>query len=266
MKVFISADIEGIAYTVTHDEGRPGNAAYPMACEEMTRETLAAVAGAKKAGADEILIKDAHGSGMNIDPRQIPSGVSLERSWSGHPYLMVEGIDPSFDAALFVGYHSAAGGPGNPLSHTVSGQPAWIKLNGRYCSEFMLYSYACAEEKVPTVFLAGDKKLIEDDGGLHPALVTVAAKEGIGSMARIYSPADVEQRIREGVERALKTDLSRALIVPPKHYSCEIFFKEQWHAEKVKYFPGCKKIENHTIAFECDRIYDVLNTIWWIIK
>jgi hypothetical protein len=33
---------------------------------------------------------------------------------------MVEGLDESFDAALFIGYHARASSGGNPLAHTMS--------------------------------------------------------------------------------------------------------------------------------------------------
>ena len=65
-----------------------------------------------------ILVRDAHDTGTNLDARALPACAELIRGWSGHPYCMVEGIDSSFDAALFIGYHSAAGRDGNPLSHT----------------------------------------------------------------------------------------------------------------------------------------------------
>ena len=82
MKVFISADIEGIASTVSWDECRPGSAAYDKASRQMTDEVLAACEGAFAAGADEILVKYAHGPGTNIDIYRIPEKVRLLRRWS----------------------------------------------------------------------------------------------------------------------------------------------------------------------------------------
>ena len=108
MKVFISADIEGVATTLSHEDCRPGNPNYPYHCDEMTKEVLAACEGAMEAGADEIVIKDAHGPACNIDSKVLPPCAQIIKGWSGHPYLMVEGLDKSFDAALFVGYHGAA--------------------------------------------------------------------------------------------------------------------------------------------------------------
>ena len=81
---------------------------------------------------------------------------------------MVEGIDSSFDAALFLGYHSECGCPGNPLSHTVSGRPQHLTINGEKISEFWLYSRAAAREGVPTVYLNGDRALCESSKARDP--------------------------------------------------------------------------------------------------
>ena len=107
-------------------------------------EVIAACEAASEAGASEIVVRDAHEDGNNLDIWKLPENVTLIRGWSGHPYSMVYGIDPSFDAAIFIGYHSAASSEGNPLSHTESLNPLSVKLNGALASEFLLYSYAAA--------------------------------------------------------------------------------------------------------------------------
>ena len=114
MKVFISADIEGVATTAKWPETNPSEREYSYHREEMTQEVLAACHAAIDSGATEILIKDAHGPATNIDSRQLPECASIVKGWEGHPYMMVQGIDRTFDAAMFIGYHSEAGGTGNP--------------------------------------------------------------------------------------------------------------------------------------------------------
>ena len=265
MKVFISADIEGIATTSTWEECDPSNPAYPRNAQEMTKEVVAAVNGAFDAGATEVVVRDAHGAATNIDQTQMPSRVILQRSYTGHPYMMVEGIDPSYDAAMFIGYHSAASKIGNPLSHTLTGRPAYIKINGRLASEFMIYSWACALEGVPTVFLSGDKMLCEDETELHPSLVCVPTKECRGSFTRNYALPDVHSALREKAAQALQQDFTAAKIELPKHFEVEIFFKEQWYAEKVSYYPGVKKLTNNIVTFESDEYLEILRTLKWIM-
>ena len=144
MKIFISADIEGVATTTLWSETEKGSEDYRLHAQQMTMEVIAACEAASEAGASEIVVRDAHEDGNNLDIWKLPENVTLIRGWSGHPYSMVYGIDPSFDAAIFIGYHSAASSEGNPLSHTESLNPLSVKLNGALASEFLLYSYAAA--------------------------------------------------------------------------------------------------------------------------
>ena len=103
MKVYISVDIEGCAGITHWDEARKTHADYPEFREQMTREAVAAIDGARAAGATEILVKDAHSSGRNLITAMLPEDVRLIRSWAGHPLCMVQELDESFDAVLMIG-------------------------------------------------------------------------------------------------------------------------------------------------------------------
>ena len=266
MKVFISADIEGVTTTTVWDEADPSHGSYALHAKQMTEEVLSCIYGAKKAGAKEIVVKDAHGhTATNIDPSRMPSGVKLLRNWTGHPYTMVYGIDKSFDAALFIGYHSAASRSGNPLSHTMSGKLVYIKINGVIASEFTIYSYACALEGVPTVFLSGDKMLCDDSKELHPKLVTCAVKDGIGAMTINYSPEDTLKSIKELSRNALKQDLSNALVKLPENFEVEICFKDHIRAEATSWYPGVKRHSENIIIFESKDYFEVLRALNWIL-
>lgn len=265
MRVFISADIEGIASTADWEETQKGTGDYPAAARQMTAEVKAACEGAIAAGAEYILIKDAHGSARNIDMSQLPKCCEVIRGWDGSPEHMVEGIDETFDAAMFVGYHAAAGRNGNPMSHTNTRKTTCVTLNGEPCSEFLTYSYCCAQYGVPTVFLSGDKMLTEDCSGIHPCLKTVAVKEGWGGHTRCKQPEYACDLIREGAEAALKQDLTDALCTLPSHYVFDVSYKEHFHAVKFANYPGFKKIGSHTIRMETDNLTDILRAITFVL-
>jgi D-amino peptidase len=120
MKVFISADIEGTAGIADWDEALKERPDYQEFRELMTAEVAAACEGAKAAGAEEILIKDAHQTGRNLIVSKLPDHAGIVRGWGGHPHVMMFGLDKSFDAALFTGYHAKAGVEANPLAHTMN--------------------------------------------------------------------------------------------------------------------------------------------------
>ena len=188
MKIFISADIEGTAGITNWDEARKPHADYPEHRQQMTREVLAACDGANAAGAKDILIKDAHATGRNILQADLPENVRLIRGWSGHPFSMVQELDKSFDAAMFIGYHSKAGDETNPLAHT---------LTSRSCA---CASTACRPRNscctpmprptvgVPVVFVSGDWQLCTDIKETNPNITAVAVSEGIGPSTVSLAP------------------------------------------------------------------------------
>ena len=265
MKVFISADMEGITSTIKWDECNPDKEFYRYHAGQMTKEVVAACEGAIAAGANEIVIKDAHGPATNIDITQLPECAKLIRGWSGHPYSMVQGIDNTFDAAMFIGYHSSAGREGNPMSHTITSRPLYIKINEEYGSEFILYSYVAAYEGVPTVLLTGDKMLCEDSKKIHPGLYTVSVKEGIGSSCTCLSTEKSLRLIKENAEKSLKQDLNKTKIELPESFKVEICFKEHNYANKMSYYPGMKKLDSNTLLFNTDDYFEVLRMAHFVL-
>src|SRR4051812_29304338 len=204
MKVYISADIEGTAGITNWEEADKPHATYQEFRERMTDEVVAACEGAIKAGAKEILVKDAHDSGRNIIAARLPDCAKLIRGWSGHPFSMVQELDESFDALIFVGYHAKAGSDDNPLAHTLRLRVAHLAINGEIASEFQIYSYAAALVNVPPVFLSGDAGICGDAQKLVPGIATVPVSRGIGPSTVSIAPSLAVKEIREGVIRALK--------------------------------------------------------------
>src|SRR5215813_12646057 len=173
MKVYISADIEGTAGITNWEEADKTHPTYQEFRERMTDEVVAACEGAIEAGAKEILIKDAHSTGRNIIAARLPDCARLIRGWSGHPFSMVQELDASFHALVFVGYHAKAGSDDNPLAHTLRLRVMHLMLNGEIASEFQIHSWAAALVKVPPIFLSGDSGICADAQRLVPGIVTV---------------------------------------------------------------------------------------------
>ena len=130
LKVFISVDMEGIAGLVNGEETSRTGKDYDYFRAIMTAEANTAIEGAAAAGATDIVVRDGHGSARNILPDMLDRRARLVRDWSGGPLGMMEGIDETFDAVLFVGYHAKAGTADAILDHTWSGNVADIFING----------------------------------------------------------------------------------------------------------------------------------------
>lgn len=180
MKVYISADIEGIAGIVNWDEATRWKPDFPPFSDEMIKEVQAACEGANNAGAKEIWIKDAHGVGRNLNFLGLPINTKLIRSFSGHPFCMMQEIDNTFDAVLMIGYHSYAGSDGNPLAHTLETELSYMKINDELASEFLINAYTASYVGVPVVFVSGDAGLCEHVRQINKNISTVGLNRGIG--------------------------------------------------------------------------------------
>ena len=261
MKVYISADIEGTAGITNWEEADKSHSTYHVFRERMTEEVVAACEGAIAAGAKEILIKDAHDSGRNIIAARLPDCARLIRGWSGHPLSMVQDIDSSFDAAVFVGYHAKAGSDDNPLAHTLRLRVAHLAINGEIAPEFHIFSYAAALHGVPSVFLSGDHGICADAKRIVPGIVTVPVSQGIGPSTVSIAPSLALKQIRDGVTKALRGDRDACRITLPKHFTLEIKFTTPVDAYRASWYPGASQPEPRIVRFESGDYFEILRAI-----
>jgi len=265
MKIYISADIEGITGITHWDETERSKSDYQRFSKQMTDEVKAACEGAMNAGADEIWIKDAHDTGRNIIAVDLPQTVRLVRGWSEHPYLMVQELDESFDALLMIGYHSFGGSISNPLSHTLSSNINYIKLNEEFTSEFLIHSYAAANVGVPVVFVSGDEGICKEVNKVNKNIKTVAVNKGVGNSVISIHPQLAVEKIKESVEAILKGDIDKCKIELPDHYKVKISFKNHVKAFKASFYPGMKQISSTNVIFESDDYFEILQMLLFVI-
>lgn len=266
MKIYISADIEGVAGIAAWDEAKKSSPNYPYFAEQMTKEVAAACKGAIMAGATDIVVKDAHASAMNINPSKLPENIKIIRGWSGHPYKMIQGIDESFNAIVFIGYHSYGGSDKNPLAHTISSSVIeYIKLNGEYLSEFLLHLYLAMYLGIPVIFLSGDKGICEDAKKFNKNIVTVAVSEGIGAASISIHPDKAVELIKDGVRRALEGDLSKNKAELPEDFTLEVGYKYHGDAYKNSFYPGATQNSPKSILFKTDDYFEIMRATSFLI-
>jgi len=264
MKVYISADIEGITGTTHFDETDIKKPDYNEFREQMTAEVAAACKGATEAGATEIWMKDAHDTGRNILASKLPENTKLVRGWSGHPLSMAQELDESFDAMMMIGYHAKAGSPGSPLAHTMTGRFMHMKINDRYASEFLIHAYAAASCNVPVVLVTGDHALSREVQAINSNIETVSVKEGIGESTISIHPNRATQLIHAGAKSALNSDIGKCLIPLPDTFSIEMRFKKHSHAYRNSFYPGAKIIDDFTVVFETDVYFEFLRFLLFV--
>jgi D-amino peptidase len=258
LKVFISIDMEGVT-SVAHweDVSRDGKD-YGIFRKTMTLEANAAVEGAAAAGATEIIVRDSHGSARNLLPELLDRRATLIRGWSGGPKSMMEGLDESFDAAIFIGYHAKAGTPDSLLEHTSSGSVTNFSVNGISMPEGGYNALIAGYYDVPVVFAAGDKTLCEQLSSLLGEVETVAVKEGIGAAAVSPHPEVAREQIRAGVEKGL----GRLGDFAPYHleapYTLVVKLKDETIVHKGAYYPGAKRTGEWELTYTSDDFLEIM--------
>ena len=258
MKIYISVDIEGICGTTIWDDATRGKERYPEFQSQMTSEVSAACEGAFKSGATEIVIRDAHDSACNLIGGDLPKNTRLIRGWSRHPYMMMQGLDNSYDAALMIGYHSLAGGTGNPLAHTMSSRIGRLTINGLPASEFMINWLTAMYEKVPVAFISGDKEICSHAREVSPNIMHVAVKEGTAASTCNLHPDDACQLILQNVQQALSVDLASYLVDPPENFEVTISYLHHQDAYKASFYPGATLADERDVSFTFSNYFDVL--------
>lgn len=258
MKVFISADIEGVNGICDWDETESGHYRYAQFQKQMTDEVRMACEGAKIAGASEIFVKDAHDSAMNLLVENLPEYITLHRGWEGDICSMMAGLDKSFDAVLFVGYHSPSRSDGNSLSHTMNTKIVNVKINGVIASEFDINSLYASYLGVPVAFLSGDQNLTNLVKEVNANIDVVATKIGKHGASISKHPKVTNQAILETSYKALSKNLENNLVKLPQSFDIEIQYRNHQSAYRASFFPGCKLLSSDVIAFTSNDYYEVL--------
>ncbi len=258
LKVFISVDMEGICGVIHWEDVSRDGLDYSLFRKLMTLETNAAIEGALEAGASYVLVRDGHGSARNILPDLLHPVADLLRDWSGGPLDMMEGIDETFDAVIFIGYHARANTPNAVLDHTMTGSIYSVTLNGKLMPEAGINAFIAGNFGVPVVMIAGDAAICQQSQKLFGKVITVPVKEGIGNAARMLHP----QRARELIKKKAKEALLRLdefkpfKLKPP--YTLEVTYKDEIKAEEMSWFPGAKRTGNTSVAFTSSDWMEIL--------
>jgi len=236
LKVLISVDMEGVAGVVTSEQLGPTGFEYGRFREFMTREALAAVEGARAAGATEIVVADAHGNGQNLLIEQFPDDVRVIRSWP-RKLSMVAGVDEGVDALVFIGYHAGSNNPAGVRAHTFSSATLTrVALNGHF--------------GVPVVMIAGDDAAIAEVRRAVGEIEAAETKRSLGfHSANTLTPQAAAAEIRRRVEAGLR---GRQRFSPYRvggPVTVDVSFKNYMPAEVLTYLPLFERTDSHSIRF-----------------
>lgn len=207
MRVFISADLEGISGLTRREDVSPPGAGYSAARRWMTSEVNAAVEGARAAGATQFIVEDTHGAEMtcNLDLDLIDPDVEVIQGLPRPGMTTISELTEECDAVFLVGHHAPVGDSVGILAHTIFGGFTDVRLNGRTVSEGEIIALAAAELNVPTVLVTGDDVVASHLSKVVPGITAAVVKTALSSTAgRLLPPARGAQVVRDAAEDAIR--------------------------------------------------------------
>jgi D-amino peptidase len=203
MKVFLSSDMEGTAGVVDWDQCVGDGPEAAAGRRLLLAEVNAAIEGALAGGATEIVVNDSHYNMRNLPADEIAGGASYI-SGSHKPLYMMQGLDGSFGAVLFVSYHGSVGAPAG-LSHTYNPRAVVeARINGQVTGEAGINALVAAHYRVPVVLVTGDGCACGETAALIPGVHGAVVKEHVSRLAaHSLHPARACALIRETAQRAV---------------------------------------------------------------
>jgi len=258
LKIYISADMEGVVGAVTGDQLGPQGFEYNRFREFMTEEVKTATEAAFEAGATEIVISDSHGNGENLLIEKLPKNVTVVRSWP-RPLMMMQGIDESFDGAIFIGYHTSTTNMAGVRAHTISSaRLADVRLNGVSMSEAGINAAIAGHFNVPVIMISGDDAIVKEASDMLGPIEGAVVKWAYGfHSARTLTPEAAYDVIREKVKRAIVRikDFKPYRVKEP--VQLDVRFKSYRPSELLGYLSIVERTDSHSIRFKGRDIVEV---------
>lgn len=261
MRIFISADMEGISGIAAPEDVMMGTAEYRRGKELFHSDVNAAIEGAVAAGATEVLVNDSHSSMRNLDRTEIDERAQLIRG-NTKPRSMMQGLTDEYDGALFVGYHAKAGTPCGVLNHTFFGwKLVRLRVNDHEVGELGWNARLAGALDVPVVLVTGDDvTATEARTEFGDETETVAVKRGIDRFTAYCRPVpETRAAIRDHAERAVSTAADGNVAVPA--VDAPIRIEADWattnQAARAAGTPDVTRTDGRTTRVEGDDYPDV---------
>jgi D-amino peptidase len=246
--VFISIDMEGISGIVDWTQVGGDKGEYNTGRGLMVGDLNAAIEGALEAGAEEIVVSDAHGGMRNLQPEEVYEAAYLIRG-SPKPGSMMEGINANYDAALYIGYHAMKGTENAILCHTISGRAVdAIYINDRETGEFGLNAALAGWYGVPSVFISGDAAVAAEARSFVPNISTAIVKWGVGRYAaKCLHPKKSTALIKKTVIEALEKTSNVKPFKVDEPVEVKVRYATSTMADVVAILPYIERMDGKTV-------------------
>jgi D-amino peptidase len=266
MKIYISADMEGVVGAVTNEQLGPQGFEYARFREFMTAEVNAAIEGALAAGATQIVVSDSHGNGQNLLLEKLNRDITVVRAWP-RPLMMMQGIDETFAGAIFIGYHTATTNSEGVRAHTISSaRLADVRLKGTSVSEAGLNAAIAGHFNVPVIMISGDDAVVKETQALLGDVEGAVVKWATGfHSARTIMPEMSYSLIRDKARKAVARikDFKPYKLTGP--IQLDVRFKNYRPSEVLSYLSIVERTDAHSIRFTGKDMIEVSKFLEFIV-
>lgn len=253
MKIFISFDMEGVAGIVDWSQCAAPGQPYEEGRGLLLGEVNAAIDGALAGGATRIVCNDSHGRMNNLNPAML-HGRATYIAGRHKPLYMMEGLDETFDAVFFIGYHGSISGESSVLSHTYN--PSVVskaELNGTECGESGINALVALGYGVPVALITGDQQTVTEGDPFFKEAERVVVKESITRFsATQLHPLEAREKIGAAAETAMRRipDIPVPAITLPARL--DVHMQTADMAEVASWVKGAERIGTRTVRIAGD--------------
>lgn len=260
LKVFISVDMEGVGGIGTGEMTRPAGKDYAVGRRLMTDEVNAVIGAIFRHGPAQVVVNDSHGDMQNLLHTELdPRAAYIQGAVK--PFGMVEGLDSTFDAALFLGYHARAGTPGGFLAHTGSGIVKGLWLNDVEVGEGELNAAYAGALGVPVVLASGDSTFVQQFSRTVRAEGVPTKVAITPQAARLHHPQAVRERLTAATGRALANVAAAKPFELGRPVRVRIRFADGTLPQILEAIPGVRQVDGYTVAFTARDMADAYRLI-----
>jgi len=266
-KIYISADMEGLAEVINSEYLGSSGTEYMIARRILTEEVVAAIEGARSAGAGQIVVSDSHGSAMNLLLDGLPDDIEVVRGWP-RPLIMMEGIDETFDGVIFIGYHSGTTNPEGVRAHTMSSANlTGVHINGVAMNEAGFNAAIAGHFNVPVIMVSGDDATILETRELIGDFEAVITKKAISyHAAQLKSRAAVLDLTREAASRAVTRIREFRSFKPEVPVTMDVSFKNYRPVQLLGFLPVFKLKDSHTVSYTAVDMTEASSVLEFILN
>jgi len=252
MKLYISADMEGIAGYSAYHHGIPTSKDFSAMADLWVIQINAIIEGAISVGVDEFLVNEAHSAMNYINLKALHPKASLVSGYIKTDNQM-HGLDDSFIGGVFIG-HARAGTAMGVLNHAYLMRDVYdIRLNGESIGEIGLNAIWAAYLGSALIMIVGDDYAAQEAQEFNPAIHCAIVKKGLSQFTAMHlSLEQANQEIKKTIQKAIAVQQKGVFknVDLPQEYKMEIDFSLSEIAHLCSYIPGVERIDARTVIFK----------------